>query len=349
MHIFNNKLVPLLLWPFSILYYLAVLMRNWAYDVGIFRSFRLDAKIVSIGNITVGGTGKTPATIHLATALQQAGFSVAILSRGYGRGSKQAIVVSAGDGPLCDAVQAGDEPYLMSKKTRDMPIVVDRDRISGAKLLLARFAPDVILLDDGFQHRRLARDVDIVLLDVGLRKSRRFLLPAGPYREPLSALKRTDFIFIASDNESETAQNINFSAQLRRRFDVPVFAYRKKPAGLFFPVDNEQRPLSKLAGVRVFALSGIANPGAFLRSLQEVGAVVVHHQQHRDHHIYREIDLDRLVEAYRRSGAEWLVTTEKDWVKLQAFSVPREMTIAVMEIAFHTSAAALDHIVDALG
>jgi len=191
MNIFNNKFYQFLLYPFSLIFKLITWIRNRLYDKNIFRSLKANqCKIISVGNISVGGTGKTPVIRFLADYLKEMGFKVAILSRGYRRKSKGTIIVSDGNETLANLQQAGDEPYLLARQLDSIPVIVEADRYKGARFIQDNFQPDVILLDDAFQHRRLHRDLDIVLVDASVGFGRGFLLPAGFLREPISSLKR---------------------------------------------------------------------------------------------------------------------------------------------------------------
>ena len=344
MHIFKHKFVAIVLWPFSFLYYLVILMRNWAYDVGIFKTFSLNAKIISIGNISVGGTGKTPATIFLASAIQNAGYRVAILSRGYGRVSKANVLVSTGAGPLCHPSEAGDEPCLMAQKTHGIPILVDRDRVHGGELLIEQFSPDVIVLDDGFQHRRLRRDLDIVLLEKPQGNFGGFLLPAGPFREPISSLKRAHFTFLAEKSTVRSTQIDAYQKKINRHSRSTVYPYQKKIQGIIFPEIGERQPATLLEGKRIIALSGIANPLSFQHFLNDAGALIVREYQLKDHAVYDQHLVDTIIAQYHETQAEMLITTEKDWVKLSSFSELRELKVGLLEIAFHTEYAALQDI-----
>lgn len=337
MHIFENKFLAFLLWPISLIYNLAIRLRNFAFDAGIFWTFRVDAKVISIGNISVGGTGKTPATIFLANQLQSKGFHVAILSRGYGRRSKGPVLVSEGKGPLCGVADSGDEPYLMALKTDGIPIFVDRDRINGAQKLTKRFSPNVILLDDGFQHRRLARDIDIVLLDLEQIITNRFLLPAGPFREPLRSLSRAKIIYLVSGNDLANKKTNKVFSMLEGKTTGEFYQSSKEPICLWEPHKKTKSPINELKNTKIVAVAGIANPKSFVELLEAAGAEIEHFQEYRDHHHYTKNDVDQILRKFERSKAEYIVTTEKDWVKLDEFLFPKYRQVRILEIIFSST------------
>ena len=183
-----------LLFPLALFYWGAVLWRNLFYTIGFFVTRRLPVPVISVGNLTVGGTGKTPAVIYLAQKLQENGFKPAVLSRGYGRNTTGTVVVSDGSKSLGGYEEGGDEPYLMANRLSGIPVVVDELRYRGGCFIVENFHPDVILLDDAFQHRALARDLDIVLLNSQDSPEAYKMLPYGKLREPPFHLRRADVL-----------------------------------------------------------------------------------------------------------------------------------------------------------
>jgi tetraacyldisaccharide 4'-kinase len=348
MHIFENRVVVFLLWPFSLIFNLLIRLRNFAYDAGIFRTIRIDAKVISIGNISVGGTGKTPATIFLAEQLQSKGFHVAILSRGYGRRSKEPVLVSEGTGPLCGVADAGDEPYLMAIKTTGIPVLVDRDRVNGARLLMQKYAPDIILLDDGFQHRRLARDIDIVIIDLKQFVANHFLLPAGPLREPLRSLSRANMIYLVSGNNLTNEETKNVFSLLGEKTSAAFYSCSKEPICFWDPHKKMRLPITALKNKTIVAVAGIANPKSFVELLEATGAKIEHFQEYKDHYHYTKNDVDHILRKFEKSKAEYFVTTEKDWVKLEEFLLPLYKQIRILEIVFSTAPVSVEKIIEYL-
>src|SRR5216684_2399566 len=280
---------------------------------------------ISVGNLTVGGNGKTPFTLFLAVRLRAQGLSVGIVSRGWGRRGSGAQLVSDGTRILLGPDEAGDEPVMMAK-CFDGPIAVARRRIDAIKLLAERFPLDVVILDDGFQHVRLKRDLDLVLVNAARGFGNGWLLPAGPMREPLAALRRADATIVMGPNEHcDDSLNTAIRHALRDKSillqDKPILRAMIRPRSLIHAEREGWRetPLA-LAGRRVIAVSGLADASGFHAMLRELGAILVRTIEYPDHHDYGPGDWENITAA--ASGAEMAVTTEKDLVKLERFSSP---------------------------
>ena len=205
MDYFTRKWPGIFLWPFSLLYGLGMQARNFCYEKKIFKTHKVDCPVISVGNITVGGTGKTPTVAYLAKWFLAKGKKVAVLSRGYARASKGTVVVATYKGIVSNVKSAGDEAFMLSQQLKGVPIVVDENRVRGAEKLVRQFAPDIILLDDGFQHRRLFRDVDILSINAGFGLGNGFVLPAGPLREFAFNMKRGDLYWVNDIKSSGSA------------------------------------------------------------------------------------------------------------------------------------------------
>jgi tetraacyldisaccharide 4'-kinase len=311
-------------------------VRRAAYDAGLARAKRVDAKVVSIGNITTGGTGKTPATIYFAREYLARGLRVVVLSRGYGRSTPAdtPLVVSDGIDILLSPAESGDEPRLIAEKLAEklagVPVVVCGDRVRGAELAIEKFGAELILLDDGFQHAAIARDEDIVLIDCANPFGFGKLLPRGLLREPLSALKRaTRFVLTRADGCDCT----DTIAALRGiNPDAPVNRSRHNPVGLV-TLDGERREeLDSISGGKVLAVSSIGNPEAFEKTLSRLGADVARSLRFADHHDYTDADADNIMAAAKESGAEYIIGTEKDGVRLRTVSnAPKDMLLLEIE------------------
>lgn len=324
----------IILYCLSLVYGLAVYVRLRLYGIGILRSQRLPCKVISIGNITTGGSGKTPMAIHIAGILKERGESVAILSRGYGRtisgsgsGSGYGILtVSDGKTILLGPKEAGDEPYLMASRLKGVPVIVGKDRAEAGRFAIREFAPTCIILDDGFQHLRLARDLNILLIDARTGFGNGFLLPRGIMREPVSAVKRAAIAMVKGNNlESRAFEVIN-------RAKTPVVKFDYKPS-LLTPLNGGQTLCpSSLNGKRVLAVAGIANPESFFSTLRELGAEIVQTLVFPDHHAYSKADVV-CIESLRKasSNAEMIITTEKDGVKLNGLA-PEGLEIHALSI-----------------
>jgi tetraacyldisaccharide 4'-kinase len=263
-----------------------------------------------VGNLTVGGTGKTPVVAWLARHLQSIGRRPAVVSRGYGgTAGKGPLTVSEGGGAVCRARQCGDEPYLLAQSLSGVVVVVGSDRVADVGRALTLGA-DVVVLDDAFQHRRLARDLDLVLLDAGNPFGDRSILPAGPLREPISALARADLVLVTRSRRGERLAAIE---QVVRRQNpaVPVLGAGHRSAGFF---DPRGRPADRPR--RAVAFCGIAYPDLFRIDLEAEGVEIAAFRAARDHHRYSDAELEGLGRlAAARDAA--LVTTEKDLARIE--------------------------------
>jgi len=285
-----------------------VRMRNRYYDRPS-ALHRAPVPVISVGNLTVGGTGKTPMVAWLARRLKEAGGRPAVVSRGYGGTSGRGPnVVSDGSGPGCGPDECGDEPFLLASSLPGVAVVVGHDRPAGADAA-AGLGCDVVLLDDGFQHRRLARDLDIVLLDAAKPFGNGRLLPAGPLREPPSALARAGLVLVTRSGPGGVPVEIERVVRSFQR-DVPVLPAGHRRVG-FFDATGE----SVEAPPRAVLFCGIGSPELFRRDVEAEGVEVVAFEPGRDHRRYDEADLARLRACAASHGAV-LITTEKDRVRL---------------------------------
>lgn len=319
----NNSLLAEVLRPISYCYGLGAYARLITYSAGLASRRSAAVPVVSVGNITVGGTGKTPLTIDLAERLSSAGLTVAILSRGYGRRSKGLQVVADGSGtPLIPVEEAGDEPYLIAQAVPEAVVIVCSSRLESAQLAVRQFAAQVIILDDGFQHIKLRRDFDVVLWDFNDKPAKAMLVPSGRLREPLGGLSRASDIVITKVPEgaehSEVEQLTEDLAQLAP--DANIYSCRFIPAYLTGYARNGQlaQPikLTELAGKKVYSLCAIARPEGFLNVLNELGVVPVRVRQFADHHWFTPAQMSEIEADFIASGADLLVTTEKDLVRM---------------------------------
>ncbi len=285
-------------------------LHRLAYRYGLKKATRLACRVVSVGNLLVGGSGKTPLVAWLAVSLQRRGYRVAVASRGYGRdGHEEVLVVSDGVKILDNAVRAGDEPLWLARRVPGVPILVGAQRDRVGEYAIRNYATDVLILDDGFQHHRLARDVEILMFDGkrGLGNAR--VLPRGPLREPLAALSLADAIWVMDGPlEQQDAELL-----ARKAPRAKWFSAQRRPISVLSISDEERDLPSVLSSVRVGMLAGIANPDSFRRTLEALGAHVVQEKIFPDHYAYREQDFVEL--ARLAENCIW-VTTEKDAVKI---------------------------------
>lgn len=299
--------------PRSGLYGRAMELRARWYAQGRIPSQALGRPCVSVGNLTFGGTGKTPFAEHLARRFRFEGRSPAILSRGYGRLSRGVVVVSAGDGPLVTAEEGGDEPVALARATSGIIIVVGERRADAARRA-ADLGADLFVLDDGFQHLAVARDVNLLLLDAKNPFGGGRLPPFGRLREPIPAIGRADaIVFTRIDRGAPAPEALRAIALYAPK--APVFHARIRGAGLF---DEGGSPVeaSALEERRCLAVCGIANAADFAATLRELSLSPEPLLEFRDHQRYRERHLARIRLAAERTGASWIVTTEKDAIKL---------------------------------
>ena len=303
----GERLLFFILIPLSILYGGISRVRNICYDSGLLPVYRGGIPVVSVGNLAAGGTGKTPAVDWLVKQFAQRGKKAAILSRGYGGSLKAAAgIVARGDGRLeLDAETAGDEPCLLAKRNPYTPVVVARKRKNGIRLIEESFSVDVIVLDDGFQHRAVARDFDLVLLDDANPFGNGFPLPAGNLREFPRGLRRADYLLLTRS-----------SATGRTSFcGVPAVRARYRLAEDALSLNRELKSLAELSNLKLVAFAGIAHPESFFSALESVSQLSLLGKVYlSDHACYDQNLLNRINHAGRHADA--LITTEKDAVKL---------------------------------
>jgi tetraacyldisaccharide 4'-kinase len=284
----------------ALAYRQGVSVRNWMYDIGLLSTCHANVPVVSVGNLSMGGTGKTPMVEYLCRRLMEAGKRVGILSRGYG----------ASGGP-------NDEALVLRANLPQVPHWQGKNRVRLARQALREFAPDALVLDDGFQHRRLGRDLDIVLIDCTLPFGFGFLFPRGLLREPISSLKRADIIALSRTDQCtpETRREIE-RAIAQASGPKPWIEVTHQPVALITS-DGQTQPPESLAGKSVFAFCGIGNPAAFWDSLQSLGGIVQFKLAFPDHHGYGADDILRVEAQVRAHPADLIVTTQKDLVKIR--------------------------------
>ena len=322
------RILLALLKVLSLLLAAAVGIRYFLYHVGILRRFPLGVQVISIGNVTAGGTGKTPVTEIFARTLAAEGRKVAILSRGYRR--KEApwwvrmftqvvtppLVVSDGRHVLRDSAGGGDEPYMLASNLPGVVVVVDRDRVKAGRYAVKRFGCDTIILDDGFQYQRLKHSIEVVLVDATNPFGNGNMLPRGILREPVRNLRRADIIFL-----TKCSGDVSAVREEVRRYNqtAEIVECKHAPKSLKDVWSREEFPLSWLHGKTTCTLSGIASPKGFENSLRRLGAKVVWCERYADHHRYDSSEILYALNRTADMGADALVTTEKDAVRFPRF------------------------------
>jgi tetraacyldisaccharide 4'-kinase len=300
----------------SIPYGLAVKVRLYVYNMGLIKIRSLPAYVVSVGNITVGGTGKTPFVAMLAGWAAENGFRAAILSRGYGgKRNSGVIVVSDGTNIMASVDDAGDEPILLARKLSTVPVLISKKRYLAGDLASERFGAELMLLDDGYQHLSVHRKLNILLLDAKRRFGNGSLLPLGPLREPLEQMERADLVVITKCNDEHRGNELVDFVQ--RRFPgKPIFRAGHFPDRVMFPRVGKEHPLDFLAEKRVVAFAGVAQPRDFLDTVKSLKADVIHFEAFSDHHRFKQAEIAALVSEKKHLGGDLLLTTEKDWVRI---------------------------------
>ncbi len=305
----------------SLLYGGVVKLREIFYKKGILKSERLPCKIISVGNITVGGTGKTPMVIYLARLTERLGYKTVILSRGYkGKAEKNGGIVSDGKTIFMNPEMAGDEPYMMALKLKNIPVVVGRNRFKAGISADKIFKPDVIILDDAFQHLKLKRDIDLVLLDCCFPFGNKHLLPRGILREPLSALLRSNAFIMTrynTDFQSDSmTSGILKNKPVFKSFHIPYIHKIVKSGPTLSEKITFDFEYNILKGCNIFSFSGIAQNNQFRSSLERFECNIAGYIDFPDHHFYSDDDLKMISESAKSLNADFIVTTEKDYVRI---------------------------------
>jgi tetraacyldisaccharide 4'-kinase len=309
------KYFRLLLLPLSLHYALHICIKNKLYDLGFLKSIRVSKPLISIGNISTGGTGKTPFVIYLAEYFLKKQKSVAIISRGYKRDSKDLLLVYDGKKTLCSVKECGDELFMATEKIKlvykNFFVAACNDRVKAAEMLIKNYSPDVILLDDGFQHRRISRDLDIVLIDAqDFHKNKivnSVLLPCGNLRESFGALKRSDIVI--QNNKTSSYPAI---AKIKK--------FKKEIVTINYKVDalvNHPDELLKTEKDNAVAFSGIANTDSFYDLLSDLNINIKEKIKFKDHQKYTLKDINFILSKFKSDYI--LITTEKDFVKIKEF------------------------------
>lgn len=301
----------------SPLYGMIMRKREAWYRSGVMESAELEVPVISVGNLTMGGTGKTPLVIHIARQLQKAGLKPAIISRGYKGKARQPVnVVSDGGNILLDADQAGDEPRLMAEALPGVVVITGVQRAAAAAFAVEKFGVEAIVLDDGFQHMALARDLDLVLFKAPDFLGNGRVFPGGDLREPLAALSRAGAFIITGGGKETEKSTAEFRSYLEENFPgKKVFEAGYKFQGL---TDKDGEPFAgDISAKKFYCFSGIAQPGGFLRTVNEAGISPYGFKVFKDHHLYNADDLADLAGEAGKYNCDAMLTTEKDMVKIR--------------------------------
>ncbi len=313
-HYIRIILFPLLL--LSFLYDVILRIRLLFYSTGIIKKQQLSAKVISVGNLTVGGTGKTPMVIALAEILMKNNKKAAILSRGYKSQDEGRLkIVSDGKGVKLDTASAGDEPYLIAERLKGAPVLICSDRYESGRYAIENFDADTIILDDGFQNLAIKKNIDILLIDAMNPFGNAHLLPRGILREPFSAIKRADIVIITKADYPKNVPNIVNCIRLYNEH-APIFKAVYKPSILVNIATGRKEGINSLNNKSVSIFSGIANPLSFSYLIKNTGATIVEEFVFNDHHSYIRGDLGKIVGS-KAKDIDMIITTEKDAVKIR--------------------------------
>ena len=324
---------PLVLPPLSALYRVITKTRLSMYRRGTFRTTKLERPVISIGNITTGGTGKTPLVEYVARLLAGRGLTVCVLTRGYGRTRPdERVLVSDGKSVYSSAAEGGDEAFLLASNLKGLAAVIsDANRTSAGEDAIKHLGSDCFVLDDGFQHLRLARDLDIVVIDATNPWGGRRLLPEGRLREPLEGLSRADCIVLTRTDQVDNIQRIQ--EELHAFTESPIFTSRMKTTDL---VPLNGAPPNLLGPIGAFC--GVGNPQSFFNHLRREGYAPVFEKVMRDHQTYTQDHIDSICAGAASSGAVSLITTAKDAVKLGSLNLSLPTYALEVQIAIDNDA-----------
>jgi len=329
----------------SVIYAVGVSIKLHLYKYGILKQHKLDCQVISLGNITVGGTGKTPTAQRLATIIQEMGYRVVILNRGYRAGwDGQVGLVSDGQKIYMTVTEAGDEAYLLAKSLPGIPVVIGKNRILTGQYAVKELKAQVVILDDGYQHWQLARDLDIVLIDSLNMFGNNFLLPRGTLREPVCNLARAQaFLLTKVDQSNDDARDM-IHGTLARYNDKALVVESIHQPKCFVEIEEWYKglrttdvALETIRHQKVVALSAIGNPSSFEQTLLDIGVAEVCGVRYADHHDYTMAEMQDIMERSVNEKAYALITTEKDAVKIppEFIHSDRPLPLYVLSIAVH--------------
>ncbi|MDP3478463.1 MAG: tetraacyldisaccharide 4'-kinase [Desulfoprunum sp.] len=307
--------------PFSPVYSWLMLARQELYRKGFFKQHRLPVPVISVGNLTMGGTGKTPTVAFIATFLQSLGYHPAIISRGYGGRAKEVVnLISDAEKVFLDARDAGDEPFMLARNLPGIPVLTGTKRLYPCFYALEKLHCDILILDDGFQHLSLIRDIDLVLFNATSLAGNSRVFPGGELREPASALRRSTAFLLTGVNTHNQERAARFTELLQERFpQKPVFSSRIA-IGPLFECSGIAQKVPDTAPSPLHAFCGIAHPERFCATLEGAGFKLSGFTAFSDHWPYTQNDMDSLSRNAEINGAKGFVTTEKDLVKVETFT-----------------------------
>ena len=324
--------IPLI--PLSWVYGLVVMARNYFYDRKILKSLNLDCGVISVGNIVAGGTGKTPIVIWLAKHFRNSGYRVAIILRGYKRKAKSETgIVSDGTNILLSSQESGDEAFMIALELPEIPVLVSKNRYKAGIEAISKWNTQVIILDDGFQHQQLKRDLDIVVIDSKRPFGNRYMLPAGILREPKHSLQRVDLLLLthtnSTSNLSQTRKKIEaFSGQ------KTIFESQHHPTKLYKLDNSQDLSFESLKDQRILLVCGIGNPITLVHTVEEYQPRQLELMAFSDHHQYSKKDILRIQRKANIMKADIIITTQKDEQKLLLYANQLSIFVLAIEVRF---------------
>jgi tetraacyldisaccharide 4'-kinase len=344
-------LLRLALGLIAFFYCLVIEIRNILYDKEILKSHHVKAIVISIGNLTTGGTGKTPLVVWLASTIEQKAKSkkqkcgIAILTRGYKTRTPNPEPRATSNEPRATTI---DEPAILSQACPQVKVIINPDRVAGASEAIDKYGAKVLIMDDGFQHRRLARDLDIVTIDATLPFGYGKIFPAGFLREPVTSLKRADAVVLTRCDQVDTIE-LDKLEQTIRQINPDMAIARSLHAPVCVKTIQNQISLEKLRGQRVFAFCGIGNPDAFLKTIKNLGCELVGSKIYDDHHHYNKSDITDIYIQADSLKADMILTTQKDWTSAR-YEIKdmkyEKFAYIVIEITFQTGIDKLTDLIE---
>ena len=305
----------------SVGYRAALLARGWLYDTRLLKTGRLPCPVVSLGNVTVGGSGKTPLAELATLTLVALGAAPAVVSRGYGRVTRGVQVVADRGGVRLGARAAGDEPLLLAERLPGIPVIVGENRFEAGRHAVEAHGASVIVLDDGYQNRTIAKTLEILVVSARAPWGNGRLFPRGQLREPLSSLRRSHLVVVTNPADEEAVDAVTRTLRLHDS-PAPVVTARYEPLEARRVGDGTRLPLSDLRGRRLLGFGGLASPRSFMETLRGIGVPLAGFAEFGDHHWYTDADLAEVARRARMAGAEGLITTEKDAARLREKALP---------------------------
>jgi tetraacyldisaccharide 4'-kinase len=344
-----NRAATVALAPISGIYGIFVKARNACYRRGLFRAQQVGVPVVSIGNLTSGGTGKTPLVEWTARELASRGRKVAVLTRGFGRiNPGRQIIASNGKEVLANVAATGDEAFMLAERLRgEAAVICDANRVSAAGWAIANLGSDVFVLDDAFQHQQIARDLNLLAVDATNPWGNRRSVPSGILREPIEELSRADCVIITR-SDSENPRRLQEEIKTIHP-GMPVLLSRMKHTGLReVRTNSAATDTDKIKALSVGAFCGIGNPDSFFQLLQREDYSLTYQRSFRDHHNFTQTDIDQILREAQGKGAQALLTTAKDAVKLRSLTFSLPCYAAEIEIEIENAEILLELILNAI-